>query len=282
MRIRGVVFDLDGVLRIGDKSIEGVNEVFEYLDTQHIPYMIATNECRHTPDNLRKKLKIMNVNIHDQAPIYTAGLSVRDFLKIKVNRLPCDEEIHIGLIGEEGLFDILLNESQIKIHETSETVPENKTKYLIVGTVNKIEMHHIEKVRHWIHSGAKIITTCCDMSDPSSRGCFSVGMPNLLIHMAFGNVSEAYSTGKPNIIFAKEVFHEMKQFVSGVLPNEILFVGDTLYTDIRMSEEFGFTSALVLSGNAKEDNIDDYVSEADFIIDSVRDVPQLIYNLNSI
>ena len=282
MKIRGVIFDLDGVLRIGDKSIEGVNEVFEFLDTQHIPYMIATNECRHTSNNLRQKLTSMNINISQQSPIYTAALSVRDYLKIKAERLLDDEYINIGLIGEEGLVKVLSDEHKIKIHEIPSTVPVNKIKYLIVGTVDKIEMHHIEKVRQWIHSGAKIITTCCDVSDPSSRGSFSVGMPNHLIHMSFGNVSDAYSTGKPNMIFAKQVFNEMKYLMgSSILENEILFVGDTLYTDIKMSEEFGFTSALVLSGNAKLDNINDYVSEADFIIDSVRDVPNLIWNLNS-
>lgn len=283
MNIKGVIFDLDGVLRIGDTSIEGVNEVFHFLDSQHIPYMIATNECRHTPINLKHKLRNMDMTIHDDVPIYTAGLSVRDYLQIKVHRLNkqinVDENIHIGVVGEKGLIDILSTQ-QILIHETPDTVPKDKTKYLIVGTLDKIEMHHLEKVRLWIHSGAKIITTCCDMADPSSRGSFSIGMPNLLIHMAFGNVSQTYTTGKPNMIFAKAVYHEMRNLVGNIKPNEILFVGDTLYTDIRMSEEFGFLSALVLTGNSKLDNIGDYVSEPDFIIDSVNALPDLIWTLN--
>lgn len=279
MKIKGVIFDLDGVLRIGDKAIEGSNDVFEFLDTQHIPYIIATNECRHSPVDLKKKLWNMNINVHNEAPIYTAGLSVKKYLQIKANR-HYEKKIHIGVVGEKGLIDLLDEDSMIVIHDAPDNIPIDETKYLVVGTVDKIEMHHLEKVRNWIHSGAKVITTCCDMSDPSSRGSFSVGMPNLLIHMAFGNVSDAYSTGKPNVIFAKDVYNEMVRLIGKVEPHELLFVGDTLYTDIRMAEEFGFSSALVLTGNAKPNNIDDYVSEPDFIINSVRDVPDLIWNLN--
>jgi ribonucleotide monophosphatase NagD (HAD superfamily) len=47
-----------------------------------------------------------------------------------------------------------------------------------------------------------------------------------------------------------------------------------------MAEEFQFTSALVLTGNTRTNNINDHVSEADYVINSIRDLPQLILNVN--
>ena len=63
-------------------------------------------------------------------------------------------------------------------------------------------------------------------------------------------------------------------------PSEILFVGDTLYTDIRLAEESGFKSALVLTGNTKKDTYTNSVIETDFVIESIRDIPKLLYKDN--
>ena len=54
--------------------------------------------------------------------------------------------------------------------------------------------------------------------------------------------------------------------------NEVLFVGDTIYTDIKLAEESGFKSALVLSGNTKQEAIKNYVTEADMVFDSVLEL----------
>ena len=271
--IKAVVFDLDGVIRIGSTPIPGVNEVFEYLESRNIPYMICTNECRHTPSQIHKMLGDLGISLTtltDQM-IYTAGLATKDYLWIKHQQSVYEQPIQIGIVGESGLESVLSTE-WLEVHST----PPAGCKYLIVGTITKIEMHHLEKIRSWIHAGAKVITTCCDLSDPSSRGEYLSGMPNLMIHMACGNVGDAYSTGKPNPIVARGIMKHLEGRVPGIRPADVLFVGDTLYTDIRLAEESGFQSALVLSGNSKRDTLDDYVTGPDCVIDSIRDVPKLL------
>lgn len=272
--IKAVVFDLDGVIRIGSAPIPGVNEVFQYLESHDIPYMICTNECRYTPSQIHKMVGEMGISLTtltDQM-IYTAGLATKDYLWIKYQRSIDAQPLQIGIVGESGLESVLRTE-WLEVHST----PPSGPKYLIVGTITKIEMHHLEKIRSWIHAGAKVITTCCDLSDLSSRGEYLSGMPNLMIHMACGNVSDAYSTGKPNPIVARGIMKHLEGRVPGIRPADVLFVGDTLYTDIRLAEESGFKSALVLSGNSKRDTLDDYVTSPDRVIDSIRDVPTLLH-----
>jgi HAD superfamily hydrolase (TIGR01450 family) len=263
--IKSVVFDLDGVLRIGNKAIPGANDVLQQLEKKNIPFMICTNECRFTPAHIREMLSEMGIEAN--CDIYTAGCAVRDFLYHKYYKQTKNKPLQIGIVGEAGL-ESLLQTDWLEVHLT----PPAGDKFLIVGTITKIEMRHLEKIRSWIHSGAKVITTCCDLSDPSSRGEFLSGMPNLLIHMACGTVAEAYSTGKPNPIVARAIM----KILGTSTPESILFVGDTLYTDIKMAEENGFKSALVLSGNSKQDTLNDYVTSPDYIIDSITDVPGLI------
>ena len=56
MKYDGVVFDMDGVLRIGEHPIKGANDIIEELHSQGIKGMISTNEC--TPVRL-KDLRIL-------------------------------------------------------------------------------------------------------------------------------------------------------------------------------------------------------------------------------
>ena len=82
----------------------------------------------------------------------------------------------------------------------------------------------------------------------------------------------AYSCGKPNPIVAKQILAQFPE----VKPEEVLLVGDTLYTDIRLAEENGFKSMLVLSGNTKKEGIKSAVTEADIILESVEEFNSIL------
>ena len=81
--IKAVVFDMDGVLRIGNKLIENVENVLVDLDKKNIKTMIVTNECRYTVDELKEDLEDLGLLIPKSCGFYTAGLSVRDYLEKK-------------------------------------------------------------------------------------------------------------------------------------------------------------------------------------------------------
>jgi len=117
--IKAVVFDLDGVIRVGSTPLPGVNEVFRLLESRNIPYMICTNECRYTPSQIHALLAEMGIASAQFCPdmIYTAGLAARDYLRIKYQR---DETqpLRIGIVGESGLelVSVRRRESCGKLH----------------------------------------------------------------------------------------------------------------------------------------------------------------------
>jgi len=59
-------------------------------------------------------------------------------------------------------------------------------------------------------------------------------------------------------------------------PTKILFVGDTMYTDIRLAEESGFKSCLVLSGNTKIEALNTYTIDPDFVINDITELDKII------
>lgn len=275
--IKLFAFDMDGVLRIGSHPVEGAEEIFPLLEKLNLKSLIITNECRYTPQEIIEDLTEMGIKLSkddNMPPVLTAGQMVYKYLQEKSLRFP-EENISIGIIGEQGLYDTINPINQLPNVEICETPPKYKTKnFLIVGTLNKIKISNLEKTLKWVKSNAKIILTCDDVSDPSSKGDFTLGMPKHILHMTNFNLqtSPSYSCGKPNPIVARKILEQYPE----IKPEEVLLIGDTLYTDIRLAEENNFKSLLVLSGNTKKEGIKSYVTEADLILNSIKDLYKIL------
>ena len=272
--IKLFAFDMDGVIRIGQHPVEGAEKIFPLLKKMGLESLIITNECRYTPQEILEDLTEMGVEVDDHLRVLTAGQMVKQYIQEKAERFP-GENISIGIIGEQGLYDTINPITQMKNVEICETPPKYKTKnFLIIGTLNKIKISNLEKTLKWVKSNAKIILTCDDVSDPSSKGDFTLGMPKHILHMTNFNLqtSQAYSCGKPNPIVARKILEPF----DSIKPEEVLLIGDTLYTDIRLAEENNFKSLLVLSGNTKKEGIKSYVTEADLILPSIKELFKIL------
>ena len=270
--IKAVVFDMDGVIRIGNKKIDGAETIFDQLNSRNIKTMIVTNECRYTVKELKDDLCEMGVSIPETTQIITPGLMIYEYLEKKILKYP-HEQFYIGVIGENGLQVNINNLSKYHNVNISTEPPEEAKKseftYLIVGTVNRIKMCTLDKGLNWAKAKAKIITTCNDVSDPNSKGDFNIGMPNHILHILnFTIKTNSYSLGKPSPFISKKIHKELEIQNS----QEILFIGDTLYTDILFAEESEFKSLLVLSGNTRKDAIKKYCITADYTLDSIKDL----------
>ena len=283
MSFKGVVFDMDGVIRIGKTPVEGINDLLEVLAKGGIRAMICTNECRYTEDELREDLDDMGVNWPPGWPIYTSGMATRDYLAKRLALHPSpyhttpQKTFHVGIIGEKGLFETLNELTCNRFRISKEPPPElseNDVLFLVIGTVSRIKISALERGLAWLKAGAKVITTCSDLADPSSKGSdFVLGMPNHILHLLKYSVQvgRPYSLGKPHPIFAQKISWHFE----GLDPQSILFVGDTIHTDIQLAEEHDYTSCLVLSGNTKVDSLDNYTISPLMVKESVKDLVAL-------
>ena len=276
MDYKGYIFDMDGVLRIGDHPIKGANELIQYLDKSNIKCMISTNECRYTQNELRGDLCEMGITIPSSWEIYTAGIATRDYLELKIKKNP-NKNFSVGIIGETGLIETINTLTKYKNFEICDLPPKYETKLiLVIGSVNKIKIAILEKALCWLKAKAKLLLTCNDANDPSSKGDFNLGMPSHILHLLKYNfnVPRPYSLGKPHPIHVKKI----NNYFEGIDNKDLLFVGDTMLTDIQMAEENDINSCLVLSGNTSKDALKSYIIEPDYVINSVYDLKKLIEN----
>lgn len=240
--------------------------------------MILTNECRYTIDDLKDELSEIGMIIPDETIIYTAACAARDYLKDKLERFP-NKNFKIFVIGELGLYETIMELQTYNnfISNLNYEKEANSELYVVLGTVDRIKINHLNKLLKLVNLGAKIITTCKDISDPASKGDFNLGMPMHMLHMIGFNVNRkihSYSTGKPNPRIGKYIYKCVSSVVSN--PNEILFIGDTIYTDIQLAEECGFHSCLVLSGNTKKNTINMYTIDPDFILENINKLNDIL------
>ena len=260
---------MDGVLRVGNKAIPGTSDIIENLISKKIKGALCTNECRYTENQLRTHLSNIDVHIPENWLVYTAGMATRDYLKEKLKKI---QSISIGIIGESGLIDTLSELEDYDNFSIYDTPPENtrNSLVLVIGTVNKITIEMLEKGLKWLKAGCKILLTCYDTNDPSSKGDLNLVMPNHILHLLKYNcnIPKPYSVGKPHPINVKYI----KKFFKNISPENLLFVGDTISTDIQMAEENGLKSCIVLSGNTTEEALDRYIVEPDYIYNSVKEL----------
>ena len=77
--------------------------------------------------------------------------------------------------------------------------------------------------------------------------------------------------GKPNpeiIEYLMKVFNVDKE--------EVMVVGDRLYTDILVGVNAGVDSLCVLSGECTQEDVDNYEHKPTYILKSIKDLPSLL------
>lgn len=281
-KIKVVIFDMDGVLRIGNNIVDGAQNIIPDLKNKlNIDSVILTNECRYTNKYLSRNLVNIGVNLCNNSIIYTASNNIANFLEKQLSK---SKKIEVVVIGEEGLIhniNKLENYDNLIIHDLKEeepTIQDGSIFYMIIGTVNKITIKLLQNILKWAEFEPKVLTTCEDNNDPSSKGDFTLGLPNHLLHLLKFNAKlNHYSLGKPNPMIKENVLKKIhNKFNKKIKPNEILFIGDTIYTDIRLALESNFYSLLVLSGNTKEQGINNSIISPDFVLNSVKDLSNII------
>ena len=64
--IKGLLIDLDGVLYVGDNTIDGAADTINYIKSQGLPCRFATNTTTKSLATLYKKLQGLNLPIEKE------------------------------------------------------------------------------------------------------------------------------------------------------------------------------------------------------------------------
>jgi HAD superfamily hydrolase (TIGR01458 family) len=250
--LKGVIFDIDGVLEFRDHVYPGAIEAVAHLRARGITIRFLTNSTLKSRASAAEKLRRRGFALGDDEVI-TASYATAQYLRALQPR-----SCWIMLDGE-GIreFDGLPQD-------------EDDPEYVVVGDYrSRFGFDHLNKALRLLLGGAKLVGMQSELLDLSAGEAeLNVGSWAGMLARAAG--VQAVYVGKPNPYVFQLALESM-----GLEKHQVLMVGDKTSSDIRGANDFGIRSALVRTGEYGGQESDPS-ARPDWVLDSIQDVPDLL------
>ena len=232
------VFDLDGVMYLGDTAIPHAAEAVTRLQEAGKQVYFLTNNSGRTRADYCVKLAQVNGLIVPESAIFTSAYATALYLK---QRGAAGRSAYV--IGEPGLAAELTASGGLTCVTNPDTVNPDDIDYVVIGidrqfTYDKLRFAHAAITR----GHAQFIATNRDATFPMEAGEIPGG-GSLVAALATAAGREPVTIGKPET-HAYEAILE----VAHVAASESVMVGDRLDTDIAVGRRAGALTVLVLTG----------------------------------
>ena len=250
--LRGVIFDIDGVLEFQGEVYPDAIETIDLLRDQGIVLRFLTNSTLKSRTSCAGRLRESGFTIFEEEVI-TASYATARYLE-KLKPMSC-----WVMVDREG------SDEFVGFFQDTEN-PE----YIVIGhNRSRFDFEHMNQVLRLLLNGAKLIGMQSELIDSSMDEVeLNVGSWVGMLERASG--VEATYIGKPN----PYVF-ELTLRTMDLEKREVIMVGDRVSTDVRGAKEFGIRSLLLRTGEFREEDLDSDV-KPDFIFDAIGDVLTII------
>ena len=249
-KYKAVFFDAFGVLKNHKGTIPGIDSTFKYLDEKGIDYYILTNDASRNPQALANFYQQNGIHCITPDKIISSGMLAMEFLKSKVKTGPVaylGTKASAHYVESTGLETIPINEL------TNEQF--DLIRCLVFLDDEGFDWNNdINKVINLIRkNNTTVVVANTDINYPVSRNDIAVAIGGIadmveeIVHKHF------IRFGKPDAQMFMFAYERALKKQPGLKRNEILMVGDTLFTDIIGGNKFGLDTVLVLSGNTLPD-----------------------------
>ncbi|MCL4858043.1 MAG: HAD-IIA family hydrolase [Caldilineaceae bacterium] len=247
-RCRAALFDMDGVIYVGNQPLPGVQALFDYLDATGRKWLCITNNASNTSTMFAEKLEKMGIHA-DPAHILGSAEATASWLAEEAPR-----GSKVLMLGMDGLRTALLHEGFDLVSDPAEAA------YAVVGINFHLQYEQLADVALAIRNGARFIGTNTDPTYPSERGQIpGTGSIIALLVAATGVQPEVVGKPYPGM-------YQLAMRRLGATPSETLMVGDRHETDIVGAVKLGLTTAGVLTGISSREEFEQGNPRPDFVL----------------
>ena len=256
--IRGVLFDLDGVLYNGEQPIPGAAEAVLGVRRAGIGSLFVTNTTSRPRGALCEKLGRFGIVVPPDE-ILTPSVAAADWIRARGNGLAAPFVPAATLEEFRGL--------------AADPVPDGPdVRYVVIGdlgtgwsypTLNRaFRLLHADPSRELVALG---LTRYWQGPDGAN---LDVAPFVAALECATGR--KATVLGKPSKDFFQQACRRL-----GLPPGDVLMIGDDLRADALGAKRAGLRSALVRTGKFRPSDLESE-EQPDWLLDSVRDLPRLL------
>jgi len=241
--------DLDGTIYLGDMLISGADKFLERLRKHKIDFYFLSNNSSRSKEDYVEKLERMGIPARlDQIILSTDG--VIEFLK-KEN---IKNTYVLGTKSMKKMFE-----------QAGIRVDSDDPDYVVLGYDTELTYEKLKTASLFLIHGKKLLAAHCDIVCPSPEGPLpDVGSLLALLEKATGEVPEKIF-GKPNPEMVTHIIEKHK-----ASPDQIVMVGDRIYTDMELAKRLNCNFILVLSGETKSKDLTTLSPPPDLVVDSLN------------
>ncbi|MBH74760.1 MAG: hypothetical protein CL896_03090 [Dehalococcoidia bacterium] len=251
---KSFLFDLDGVIYLGDSVIPGTKETIEYLRTLNKNIRFLTNNPLGTTLDFVKKLNNLGIVAFD-SEVFSVGKATASFL---VSEGFQDKPVYV--IGSEGLKSELRAQGICIVAELN-----HLDATAVVASVHyDFSYHELMIATQILDQCGVLYGTNRDAVRPTVNGKMP-GSGSILAAIETASGIEAQIIGKPALPFMHAVIRSLPASSS----TPVIIIGDRLDTDIQAGVSAQIDTALVLTGISTLNDVKVSNLQPDFIIPSI-------------
>ncbi len=256
---KGFIFDLDGTVYKGDKLIPGAAETIRLLRKAGRKVAYLTNKPLETRGDYAAKLTRLGIPTSPEE-VVTSSLAMVCYLR---QAAPGGRLFVIG----EAPFLAELIASGFTLTEQPEQVD-----YVVAAFDRTFDYRKLNIAYQSIKRGAHFVATNPDRTCPTEEGDIPDCAATIAALEAITLKKVEAVVGKPSPLIIQAALD-----VLGLPAVDCLLVGDRLETDIKLGNDCGAATALVLTGVTNQAMLKQSDIYPDFIFDSIAQVSDLIF-----
>jgi HAD superfamily hydrolase (TIGR01450 family) len=260
--VRHVVLDMDGTLYKGTRLFAQTTPFLGTLRRLEIGRTFLTNNTSRSKAEYVMKLQRMGITA-EIAEIYTPAESVFVYLHARLPHVK-----RIAILGTPSLVKEFADAGFIVEWDAPEAV--------VIGFDTTLTYERLCRAAYWIESGLPFLATHPDLVCPTD-------LPTVLVDCGAICACLTAATGKTPVVFGKpnpSILLELRDRLQ-LKSEEMLMIGDRIYTDMKMAQDAGIPAALVLTGEARIEHVGALAVQPDFIVDDVGRLGEMIVSARS-
>lgn len=253
--IKCFILDLDGTFYLGNKILDGSIEFLHRLEDNNIQFKFFTNNSSRNARFYINKIKKMGYDLSLDKMLISNHVII-NYIKANLKGR------RVFILGNEYLKNDFI--------ESGIPIDMNNPDLVVVGFDTSLAYKNVSKACRFIRNGAGFLAVNPDLNCPTEDGFIpDCGSICSMITASTGVIPEFF--GKPS-------HHTLKYVIenTGFKEEEIAFLGDRLYTDIAIGRDNNSVTILVLSGEAKLEDLVESKVQPTLVFESLASMKDVL------
>ena len=251
--IGGILFDLEGVLYVGNQVIDGAVDTIRYVKEQQIPHRYVTNTTTKSREALSQKLHALGFPVEPHE-ILSAPVAACVYLRQRQPR-------SCYFLVSEAVRE------EFREFATSETSPE----VVIIGDIGPAWTYElVNQIFQMVMAGAELMALHKGKYWQTREG-LRVDIGAFIAGLEYVTGVDATVIGKPSPAFFQAAVQELDR-----PKDEIVMVGDDIDADVGGAQQCGIRGILVRTGKYRQDAVAASSIVPDGTLDSIADLVQYL------